>query len=327
MHPVGGGALRVALCVPTIRPDSFRAFLSAWEAVRFWDDGLLIVVEDNPTRTPELAPPDAVHVAHEDIDADLGERSWIISRRDSAIRCYGFYLAWKAGADLVVTIDDDCLPIPGRDFLAEHLAAMESQPRWVSSVDNIRPRGLPYGDLGRLDGVAANVGLWRGVPDIDAAHALVEGTPTDYEPPEGRWIVPRGQYVPTSGMNLAFRREAAPLWYFALMGEGWPYARLDDILAGILAKKAMDHLGWSLSVGRPHVEHRRASDPYRNIVKEAPGYGFLDRAWPAIDAVPLAAPTAPACMAELGAGLARHGDAYLSRLGEAITIWAGLFDA
>ena len=79
------------------------------------------------------------------------------------------------------------------------------------------------------------------------------------------------QLFPMSGMNLAFRRDVACLMYFAPMGLDQPFARFDDIWCGLLAQRICRHLDYSIVAGRPHVDHRRASDPFRNLVKEAPG--------------------------------------------------------
>jgi reversibly glycosylated polypeptide / UDP-arabinopyranose mutase len=311
----------VALVLPTCRKDSLRDFLAAWGPVRFWDEDKLIIVEDD-TPSERLS---SHHHGHPEIAADLGDDAWIISRRDSAIRSYGFLVAWRLGADVTMTLDDDTRPIPGVDHLAGHRAAFEETSRWVSSVPGLRVRGLPYCNVGRLADVMISVGLWRGVPDLDAPTSLVSGVPADFEPPAGRCIVPHGQYFPMCGMNLACRREALPLLYFGLHGDGWPYRRFDDIWAGVIAKKICDHLGWSISVGEPHVRHERASDPFVNIVKEAPGIASNERFWEVVDSVPLAATTAAGCMAEMGRGLARAGDDYLASLGRATGIWAGLF--
>jgi reversibly glycosylated polypeptide/UDP-arabinopyranose mutase len=316
-----------AVIVPTNRPDSFRAWLDAWRGRL--GDAALIVVEDAPERTPGLVPAGAVHVSHREIDADLGAGSWIISRRDSACRCYGLLLAHRLGVELAVTVDDDCFPVPGHDLVAGHRAALTAGPRWTSSVPGVRVRGLPYtaAGLGSAPGAAISVGLWRGVPDLDAPTTLARGCPADFAPPPGSWRAPTNQIIPICGMNLAFRREALPLGYFPLMGEGQPYRRFDDIWMGVVAQRICAHLGWPISVGEPHVRHLRASDPMANLVKEAPGIAANESFWRAVDAVDLAEATPAACMAEMGAGLAGHADPYLARLGRALGLWAGHFDA
>ena len=313
--------MQVALVVPSCRGEQLRAFLDAWEPVKFWST--LVIVEDGPARSFDV--PTRHHFAHPDIEDAMGCDSWIISRRDSAIRSFGFLQAYRLGADVIVTLDDDCRPHPGQDFLRGHLDALERTTRWESSVPGMRVRGLPYENLGILDSVKLNVGLWSGVPDLDAITQIARGPESNFTPPAGSRVLPRARYVPICGMNLAFRREFTPLAYFPLMGEGQPYSRFDDIWFGIVAKRICDHLGWHLTVGTPWVWHIRASDRFVNLVKEAPGIARNERLWQVVDTLPLSQTTPTGCLDELGQGLEALGDAYLQTLGRAFRVWAGLF--
>ncbi len=312
------------LVIPSNRPGCVDAFFDAWKGKGGWDEAILL--EDGPERS-FISQADR-HFAWRDIDKIVGEANWIFSRRDSAIRCFGFLVSWWLGADYVLTLDDDCFPPPHMlrgDFFSTHVAMFNAHPRWRSTVPHMRVRGLPYTDVGRLTNIAANVGLWSGVPDLDARTQL-ETPVTDFRPPPGKWVVPRGQYVPISGMNLCIARQALPLFYFPLMGEGQEFSRFDDIWAGIIAKKITDHLGWSISVGEPFVEHRRASDPHVNLQKEAPGALANETYWKVIDAIPLTAKDAIGAVAELGRGLetATGLTPYLFKLGKALRVWVRL---
>ncbi|HWT79271.1 MAG TPA: hypothetical protein VN648_10770, partial [Candidatus Methylomirabilis sp.] len=161
---------------------------------------------------------------------------------------------------------------------------------------------------------------------LDAPYQLVYGTVSDFVPPDDSRVLARGQYVPISGMNLCFQRDFAPLAYFPLQGDGWPYRRFDDIWFGVIAKKACDHLGWSISMGRPSVRHIRASDVYQNLVKEAPGIGFNEHFWRVIDAIELTGCGTPCdCMRRIGESLAERESCYLQSLGVALGTWAELF--
>jgi reversibly glycosylated polypeptide/UDP-arabinopyranose mutase len=310
-----------ALVIPTVREACLRAFLDVWGPRRFWDQ--LIVVEGSERPTFEV--PGATHVGLEDIDRDLGESAWVISRHDSARRSYGFLLAWRMGADVIYTLDDDCYPT-AHDHAAEHERNLFATSRWESSIPGMRVRGLPYGNLGTLADVMLSVGLWRGVPDLDAPSSLTNGVPEDFVPPDGTRVLPSRQIVPVCGMNLAFRREFAPLAYFGLQGKPWPFGRFDDIWMGVVAQRICAHLGWSITLGRPHVHHRRASNAMRNLVTEAPGIAANETFWETINSVPLTADTPAGCMVQLGSDLAIADDPYLRRLGGAMTLWAGLFD-
>jgi hypothetical protein len=317
--------MKTAIVVPTCRPEGFAKFQQVW-GDSLTDDARWIVVEDGPDRTI----PDAY--AWPEIEFALGGKAWIISRRDSAIRSFGFLVAWRAGCDFVVTIDDDCLPNDISDLVAEHQEAMRID-RFVSTIHNQRVRGMPYGaDAARGLSSMVNVGLWSKVLDFDAITQL-SLPPTEYdivkeEGPNG--TVAPGQYLPMCGMNLAFRREAIPLMYFGLQGQGYPVGRFDDIWCGILAKRISDHLGWAWTYGNPIVEHSRASDPFRNLMKEAPGVAEHETYWRHLAETPLTERTAAACMLEASDHIGCYQPKYLQRdyfttLSKAVRTWADLF--
>lgn len=318
------------LVIPSNREGCLRSFFNAWEGKGGWDE--VIVIEDGPSRTFALPTKRPYrHFSHAEIADVLGDDSWIISRRDSACRCFGFLAAWWAGAEAVLTLDDDTRPHAGyEDLFALHLKAISSHPRWHTSCPGLRVRGLPYQNVGVLPNVVANVGLWSGVPDLDARTQLASPL-TDFTPPLGSEVIPAGQYVPVSGMNLCLQRRALPLFYFPLMGADSPYARFDDIWAGVIAKKCMDHLGWHLAVGEPFVRHERASDPKVNLTKEAPGLAAHEDFWRVIDVFGLLGRGPLKCIYEISAWLRLTGlnlaiaPGYLHRLGKALQVWGRLF--
>lgn len=325
----------VVLVIPSIRENSLHAFLDAWEGVGGWD--AVVLVEDNPTKTFH-APGVDRHYAWDDVDRILGDDAWIISHRDSAIRTFGFLAAHHMEADVVVTLDDDCYVHDGHENLVErHLSAMGRRRRWTKSIPDQRMRGLPYKNLGELGNVMANAGLWSNVADYDSVQSLTRiADATDdqpYEPPSGNRVIPRGRYSPVCGMNLCFKRAAIPAFYFPRMGEGSPYRRMDDIWAGIIAKRIFDHLGWSLVIGEPFVKHIRASDPFVNLVKEATGIRANETFWELIDAVKLTATDTLGCVRELGTALVSPiadtktvDAAWLAELGRALGVWARLLE-
>ena len=301
-------------------------FLIKWRPWENWD--LVIIVEDNPTKTFDLGmyKDDVVHITWDDIEADLGDKRWIISHRDSAIRSYGFYYAWKLGADYIFTLDDDCYPLnEPKQFIDDHIQAMDHWTRWKGSVHGWRTRGIPYKNQGTLD-VVLNVGLWKTNPDLDAVQ-IISSHGEEWDGLvncRNHEIIPNGQYFPLCGMNLCFKREITPLMYFPLMGKGYPYKRFDDIWCGIIMKKVCDHLKWNVSVGDPFIDHIKASDPFVNLVKEAPGIAANEWFWETIDAIKLTESTPVNCMREIGEMLPQEND-YLKKLGKAIQSWSSLF--
>lgn len=296
----------------------------------------MVIVEDGPEITIDVA---AARAAGD--GCDVAVFSWkeiaealpnpsIISRKDSAIRAFGFWEAWRRGADVIFTLDDDCYP-SGDDFIQDHLDNLERTPVWHSTVPGLRVRGLPYRNLGVLGDVCVSHGLWAGNPDLDAIQTLANAVGpagAEFVLRAPTRVLPSEQYFPISGMNLAFRRKVACLMYFPPMGLNSPYRRFDDIWCGLVMQRICRHLGLRIVCGRPLVEHRRASDPWVNLEKESPGLRANERMWELVDAVELSERTPLACMREMGAGLGRNGDgdAYVKGWGDAILEWCELFE-
>lgn len=314
------------LVIPTNRPDCVGKFLDAW---RPWPWDKILIVEDAPEVSGTGNDERIVRYGWHDIDASLSEPG-IISRRDSAIRAYGFWRAWAMGADYIFTLDDDCFPVNG-EYVRQHMQNLEATPVWHSTVPHLRVRGLPYANTGMLRNIYVSMGLWVGHPDLDAIQLLVQagrgGDPVLDRGLASR-VMPSEQYFPLCGMNLAFRREVACLMYFPPMGADSPYARFDDIWAGLVLQRICRHLRYGIVCGQPLVEHRRASDPFANLVKEAPGIRANENMWEIVDAVELRGCDPLTCMREVGAALSDHEtDAeYIRRWGRAILEWCKLFD-
>lgn len=307
-----------ALVVPTIRENCIKDFLNAWEDEIF---DIVIIVEDNPARTFDIDV--AHHFSWKEIKEEWGENSWIFSRRDSAIRSFGFWKAYQLNADVIFTLDDDCYPIE-KDFVSSHIDNLSITPKWGELIPGLRTRGLPYFNLGILP-VVANIGLWTNIPDLDAVHQLTNPLPDFVPDIKNNRVMPHGQYFPFTGMNFCFKREVAPMTYFPLMGEGQPYRRFDDIWFGILFKKIADHLGYYVTCGHPFVEHRKASHPLVNLVKEAPGIQMNETFWQIVDQIELYSNSPRDCMFEIGEALFTESDEYIRRLGQAVMIWGERF--
>ncbi len=347
-----------ALVVPSIRRDSFERFVAEWRPTGLFNRVDLILVEDNPKRTFDITidmanhAENVTHLCWEDVDKK--EWSWIIPRRSDTVRSFGYWWAWDKGYQYLMTLDDDCYPAQGYESPDEMHKSFLTRTKWFNTLNNVRPRGVPYFNTGKRD-VHVNHGIWQGVLDYDAPQQLVDPVPEAYT--HDNRIVPHGAYHPFCGMNVMWRREAIPLSYHLLMGQmlpeatnfghpaGWikpnvdtfpvialdklPFDRFGDIWCGIIQKKICDHLGWVVSSGTPYIHHDRASNPFTNLRKEANGIEVNEWFWEKIDAIKLEGITAATCYAQIGSAIKTFGGEhreYWMTLGDAMMTWAGLFD-
>jgi hypothetical protein len=342
------------LIIPSNRPESFAQFVEQWSPFP-WD--VTILMEDNPEQTiPTRQIPGKVeHLCWRDIEEEMGENAFAISRRDSAIRSFGFYYAWKHYANAGMpntdkyffTLDDDCYPTDRDAFVPEHIAGLHPQ-KWAELIPGVRTRGLPYYNPGRQALESdVHVGLWHNVPDFDAPQtlALADKPQPPFRSPDAYLLRHPQQYWPFCGMNFSWRTDITPLLYFPKMGMGSPYARFDDMWCGILLQAICGHYGWLLSTGKPHVWHSRASKPMVNLTKEAPGIRANEVFWELIVRLEFPAATtnkwrtaanamvyAGEQLVELAANdaiLQQYGSeldvGWLARHGSALQVWGKLF--
>lgn len=324
-----------ALVVPSIRKDSFDRFIREWEPTGLFDRVDLILVEDNPNKTfhPDISSDGGrhKHLCWEDIDRH--DWSYIIPRRSDTVRSFGYWYAHNQGYEYLMTLDDDCYPHPDYQNLDEQHKQLLTRSRWFNTLNNVRPRGVPYFNIGERT-IHINHGIWTGILDYDAPQQLVNPVPEVYT--HDNRIVPAGAYHPFCGMNAIWRREAIPLSYHLLMGheivdgklERLPFDRFGDIWCGIIQKKVADHLKWSVSTGTPYIHHDRASSPFTNLRKEANGIEVNEWFWQSIDRIKLSKNTAAACYREIGEVVKFFGGehaAYWAKLSDAMVVWSDLF--
>ncbi len=324
--------LKTFVVIPTIRN---LDFLKSW--TKQFEDVEIIVCEDHPQKSIKIPSigKKIHHYSWHEIDQDLGQKSWIIPRKVSAIRNYGFLQAYKMGADIIVTLDDDCYPVDNHPLVELHQQnlSLKVPQQWTNTYPDARymyTRGMPY--LNRDEApVMISHGLWTNVLDFDGPQHLQNLNFKAQFAEHFLQIIPQNTYYPMCSMNLAFRREVIPLMYFPLMGEDrrghkWGFDRFDDIWAGIFSKKIMDHLGYSVVNGAPFIEHRKASDPFNNLIKEAAGIKMNEQIWKEVDQVQLTASTPITAYQELIDKIKFPQDEYFVKLKKAIKIWLSLFE-
>jgi hypothetical protein len=324
--------LKVFLIVPTIRN---LTFLKSWK--KQFAQCHIIIVEDNYRKsitTDDLNFTSVTHLTHKDIENDFGKNSWIFSRKNAGIRCYGFWKAYQAGADVIITLDDDCYPAE-ENFVEKHLDNLEQKmpavwqptypnPKWMYT------RGFPYKNRNKYP-VKISHGLWSGALDLDAKTEIKLPkvlSEKSYSP--FTQFIPFNYFYPMCGMNLAFKREVIPLMFFPMMGldpkgKSWGFDRYDDIWAGLFSKKVMDHLNLGVINGSPFVNHKKASITKHNHIKELNGMKVNEYLWKAAAEVKLTKNSPKACYIELAQKIKFPKGTYFKKLKEAMIIWENLF--
>lgn len=199
--------------------------------------------------------------------------------------------AIKAGCDVIITIDDDNMPIDS-GYFAEFerilskpfLGLAASGAAGFFDVGQLLETRAPHRGFPVLDwmhaadirmapavnakvGIAA--GLWLGDPDTDAItrigqHPVVTRTSDVLR---SGIVVKSGEYAPFNSQNTAYLRELAPL-----MMVQYAIARYDDIWSGYIAQRVMQSTGHHLHFGPPLVwQDRNKHDLIRDLEGELHG--------------------------------------------------------
>jgi hypothetical protein len=235
-------------------------------------------------------------------------RSGIPYRSDNR-RNVGYLLALRDDADVIISVDDDNIPMRESPFFAHHagvgrtrrLPTLRGAGRWcnVCALLDIRdpagqpvtvyPRGFPH-SMRALEGTpvagepvegvcGVNLGLWTGDPDVDAATRLVtrcSATAKDDRP----YFLATGQRTPISSQNSAIVRQAVPAYYYWQMGwatGGMSIDRYGDMFSGYCLALCAEAVGHRISVGPPFVRQaRNEHDPFKDLCREIPGMVLIE---------------------------------------------------
>jgi hypothetical protein len=257
----------IAIVVPSNRPEKLEVFKKAWASQIVKHNSYLIIVDDSGK----------LPVVKFDRDYSLkeimGKYSDVIFNKSDTVRNLGFAFVYKylPEVNYIISLDDDTLPYG--DTLGDHIKALKGTYRtdFINTINDIPVRGMPY--LGKKEAWVSH-GVWVGSPDLDAPHQLVLGERHEYTWYKG--VVPKGVKYPACIMNMMFKREALPFMYqYPMNTHG--FDRFADMWGGLNCKENCDKLDKATVTGFAVVKHDRASDPFKNIIKEAKGLGIHEQ--------------------------------------------------
>jgi reversibly glycosylated polypeptide/UDP-arabinopyranose mutase len=263
---------KIAVVVPTIRPESWEIFVESWHLLFRKHKVLLFKIEDNHDwpyiEVTDYSKPTIPQIYNKSPKVD-----WLFNKSDTC-RNAGFIIAASSvDPDVFISLDDDVLP-NGNDPIQEHLDALNmTVPKyWVSTCQDIYPRGVPYGVRDEMEVVLSH-GVWANVPDLDAPTQLLNPKMKDVA--FNKMNVPKGVLFPFCAMNFAFKPQLLPFIYQAPMSKRLEeYGvtvgdRFGDIWSGVVAKLACDDNNWGVVTGYSTINHSRASNVFTNLRKEA----------------------------------------------------------
>ncbi len=192
--------------------------------------------------------------------------------------------ALKDGADIILSIDDDMIPLD-QSFLNRIVSLFEAPfsgiqigfpEEWLDhgqmTVPRATARGIPYDQVihNTIDFVAAAQigvvqGIIYGVPDATAVDAIANRplVTSVVEPLASGFVAYPGSLAVFNSQLTAFRRELAPWFVQHYKSEG----RNTDIFAAMAMRQKMRELDWYTYYGPPGAWHNRMARPLFNDLK------------------------------------------------------------
>ncbi|GAV77626.1 RGP domain-containing protein [Cephalotus follicularis] len=320
------------------------SFMNEWRPVfiRYH----LIIVKD-PDLKEELQIPEGFNLdvySKSDIDRVVGSSKSILFSGFSC-RYFGYLVSRKK---YIISIDDDCVPARDDkgilvDAAAEHISnlATPATPYFFNTLyDPYREgadfvRGYPFSLRSGVT-CALSCGLWLNLADFDAPTQALKPGQRNSRYVDAVMTVPARAFMPMSGINIAFDREAVgPALFPALRlaGEGkLRWETMEDIWSGMCVKVVCDHLGLGVKTGLPYVWRKDRGNAVETLKKEWEGVKQMEEVVPFFQSVrmPQTATTAEQCVVEMATRVKEQlgsVDTGFTRAAEAMIEWLKLWKA
>jgi hypothetical protein len=288
--------MRFALVTTTIQvPEVLRRYR------KLGPDVEIIVAGDMKT------PPEAVGLIEEvGVYLDLTEQVRLHPTLSATIgwnsiqrRNFALLEAMKLAPDVIVSVDDDNIPMGDYFFVLERAfepGGMSARGKWFNlgelAFESYTYRGYPRSQSSRAwigQGNAQRIGVVNGLiygdPDINATERIERDPQVSgyYLGVDGVTVDPRETWTPINSQNTAWRAELAPL-AMVLPHVG----RYDDIWASYIAQRVLSATDFHIRFGKPYVrQERNPQSVYRNLRDEIFGMENTDALLVALKEIPI----------------------------------------
>ena len=244
-------------------------------------DWTLIVIGDKKTPHKSYDNVNCIYLHPDEQEKLYPELSNAIGWNKVMRRNIGFVHAYKLGADIVATVDDDNIPyddwgedlLIGKECVCDYYMSESfiAEPLSVTNVKNIWHRGFPLELLKKrkvtykgkkIRKVLIQADLWDGDPDIDAIARLTQNEIVKFDITKPYCF---NKISPFNSQNTFLAREVIP--YYAVL----PYVgRMDDIWGGYILQIKFPN---SLVYNKASVyQDRNVQDLIKNLEDECIGY-------------------------------------------------------
>ncbi len=253
-----------------------------------WSD-MIIIIGDLKTPHDEykkLAKENkkVVYLDPEFQDKNYSNISNAIGWNSIARRSIGFIHAYKEGANIIATVDDDNIPYPnwgencsvGKDINIQTYSSEDKvfDPLSATNYNHLWHRGFPLelvknknnikNEGKKNKSVLIQADLWNGDPDIDAIQRITLSPECEFNVSE---FFCSNQISPFDSQNTFVHREVLP-FYMMIPHVG----RMDDIWGSYIAQIYFEN---SLIYGPASVYQRRnVQNLIKNLKDEIIGYEF-----------------------------------------------------
>lgn len=280
----------------------------------------------------------------------------LVPENDMRRRNFGYLRAVELDSDIVITIDDDNLPLKDKSWLDLHVNGLTYfNPRIGSKNRIINPcqfltlnhpgvysRGYPLSAYysndvsypsGRSKSIL-NLGLWINKPDVDSFMNLLYPDLSS----EGYlgnlhfcFSASKNNYFPVNTQNTSFKKELSI--FHNLYMEPSLIHRYDDIWIGLIVQRLIHKMNDSASFGLPIVEHRRNSHDYvKDLKVEFNGIVLNNKMWNSIMSMPIESKTYNDGFLEIASNLPglfednRWFWGFFNKMKDSMELWVNLIE-